>query len=99
MAPLAKGDMRITAELWSKDRYIVATGHEAARKKVCDTLTQNPQDHLIQVGLPEVFTERLGRFVDLQERPGMKVPVHLLRTYSGQYDAAPRFPVIVTIEM
>jgi pimeloyl-ACP methyl ester carboxylesterase len=160
MAPLAKGDLKGTAELWSKDRYIVAADHDAARKKIYDTLAQSSQDlthssgfeipnktpslyrlseieaptlilvgefdipdvhahsgaieagipgaqreiinnagHLIQVELPEIFTQKLGHFVELQERPGIKVPVDVLRTYAGKYDAAPTFPIVVAIEM
>ena len=43
-APLEQGDVRGAAENWSKDQYIVGEGHPAARKKLYDTLLENPQN-------------------------------------------------------
>src|SRR5580698_9891699 len=38
MEPLKTGDARAAAENWSKDRYIIGEGHEAARKRVYEVL-------------------------------------------------------------
>lgn len=43
-APLANGDVKGAAENWSKDRYIIGEGHDAARKKLYDLLVENPQN-------------------------------------------------------
>jgi 3-oxoadipate enol-lactonase len=43
-APIEKGDLRAGAENWSKDRYLIADGHDAARKTLYDILLQNPQN-------------------------------------------------------
>jgi 3-oxoadipate enol-lactonase len=157
-APIAKGDLKAAAENWSKDQYIVAAGHDAARKIILDTLVQYPQNltnshqleiqntmpalyrlseihapttilvgefdipdvhaqsgaieagipsaqrdilnnagHLIQVEAPEAFVEKLGEFVDLQERQGIEVPAALLQSYAGKYGAGP-FEMTVTLQ-
>jgi hypothetical protein len=44
MEPLKNGDAKAAAENWSKDRYIIGEGHDAARKKVYDVLADNPQN-------------------------------------------------------
>jgi len=44
MAPLDKGDLKAAAENWSKDRYIIGPGQEAARKALYNALVQNPQN-------------------------------------------------------
>jgi 3-oxoadipate enol-lactonase len=53
-APSAKGDLKAAAENWSKDQYIVAAGHNAARKLIYDTLIQYPQNltnsHQFEIG-------------------------------------------------
>jgi 3-oxoadipate enol-lactonase len=43
-APIEKGDLRAGAENWSKDRYLIADGHDTARKTLYDVLVQNPQN-------------------------------------------------------
>ena len=43
-APVAKGDLKATAKNWSEDQYIVAAGHDEARKIIYETLLQNPQN-------------------------------------------------------
>jgi 3-oxoadipate enol-lactonase len=43
-APLASGDIKAAAENWSKDPYIIGERHDAARKKLYDTLVENPQN-------------------------------------------------------
>ena len=43
-APLAKGDVRGAAKNWSEDRFEIAGNHEAARRKVFETLAGNPQN-------------------------------------------------------
>ena len=149
-APIAKGDLKAAAENWSKDQYIVAAGHDAARKIIFDTLVQYPQNltnshqleiqntmpavyrlseihaptailvgefdipdvhaqsgaiqagipgaqrdilnnagHLIQVEAPAAFVEKLGEFVNLQERQGIEVPAAILQSYVGKYGAGP----------
>jgi len=42
-APLEKGDVQSAAENWSKDRFLIAEGHEAARRKFLDALLKYPQ--------------------------------------------------------
>ena len=157
-APIAKGDLKAAAENWSRDQYIVATGHDAARKIILDTLLQYPQNltnshqletqntmpalyrlsqihaptailvgefdipdvhaqsgaieagipgaqrdilnnagHLIQVEAPAAFVEKLGEFVDLQERQGIAVPAALLQSYAGKYGAGP-FEMTITLQ-
>jgi 3-oxoadipate enol-lactonase len=147
-APLANGDVDAAAENWSKDRYVIGEGHEAARKKLYETLVENPQNlkytgefqihnsppsnsrlgeirvptlilvgefdisdvhahagaieagipgaerdiiinagHLVQLEQPDILVERISRFVDLQERASVAVPVETLHTYTGLYDA------------
>jgi 3-oxoadipate enol-lactonase len=148
MAPLKSGDAKGAAENWSKDRYIIGEGHDAARKKVYDVLTENPQNlkytgefeirnsrpsnsrlaeiraptsivvgefdisdvhahagaieagipgaerdiiinagHLVQVEEPDVLMEKLEPFIDLQERKSVSVPLEVLQTYTGLYNA------------
>jgi pimeloyl-ACP methyl ester carboxylesterase len=155
MAPLNKGDLKATAENWSKDQYIIGPGQQAARKALYDALVRNPQNlkhspefvipnpvpslsrlseirvptsilvgefdipdvhaqsgaieagipgaqrdilsnagHLIQVEMPEAFTQRLGQFVDLQERKGADVSAEILLSYAGNYAAE---QILVTI--
>lgn len=55
--------------------------------------------HLIQLELPEAFTERLAHFVDLQERNGVNVSTEVLRSYIGKYDAAQTSVAVVTIDL
>jgi len=42
--PLAHGDVKGTAENWSRDRFLIAGDDQRARKKVDDVLTENPQN-------------------------------------------------------
>lgn len=42
-APLEKGDVQSAAENWSKDRFLIAEGHDAARRKFLDALLKYPQ--------------------------------------------------------
>jgi pimeloyl-ACP methyl ester carboxylesterase len=44
MAPLMNGDTKAAAENWSKDRYLIGEGHEVARKRVYEVLSENPQN-------------------------------------------------------
>ena len=148
MAPLKNSDAKGAAENWSKDRYVIGEGHDAARKKVYDVLAENPQNlkytgefeihnsrpsnsrlaeihaptsivvgefdisdvhahagaieagipgaerdiiinagHLVQVEEPDVLMEKLTPFIDLQERKSVSVPLELLQTYTGLYNA------------
>jgi 3-oxoadipate enol-lactonase len=41
---LAKGDLEGAIAEWSKDKYLIAADHEAARKRLFDLLSANPQD-------------------------------------------------------
>jgi 3-oxoadipate enol-lactonase len=148
MNPLKNGDAKGAAENWSKDRYLIGEGHDPARKKVYDALTENPQNlkytgefeirnsrpsnsrlaeihaptsivvgefdisdvhahagaieagipgaerdiiinagHLVQVEEPEVLMEKLAPFIDLQERKTVSVPLDVLQSYTGLYNA------------
>lgn len=148
MAPLKSGDAKGAAENWSKDRFIIGEGHDAARKKVYDVLAENPQNlkytgefeihnsrpsssrlgeihaptsivvgefdisdvhahagaieagipgaerdiiinagHLVQLEQPDVLIEKLRPFIDLQERKTVSVPLDILQTYTGLYNA------------
>jgi 3-oxoadipate enol-lactonase len=149
MAPLKNGDAKGAAENWSKDRYLIGEGHDAARKEVYDVLADNPQNlkytgefeirnarpsnsrlaeihaptsivvgefdisdvhaqagaieagipgaqrdiiinagHLVQVEQPDVLMEKLGPFIDLQQRNTVSVPLDILQTYTGSYNSA-----------
>jgi 3-oxoadipate enol-lactonase len=41
---LGKGDLKGAISEWSKDQYLIAPGNEAARKRLFDLLSANPQD-------------------------------------------------------
>ena len=41
---LDKGDVKAAIAEWSKDRYLIASGNDAARRRLLDLLTANPQD-------------------------------------------------------
>ncbi len=41
---LDKGDMKGAISEWSKDKYLIAPGNDAARKRLFDLLSSNPQD-------------------------------------------------------
>ncbi len=43
-APMAHGDVRATAENWSKDRFLIAGEDQPARMKLYDALVNNPQN-------------------------------------------------------
>ena len=43
-APLAHGDVKATAENWSKDRFLIAGDDPRARKRVYEALAENPQN-------------------------------------------------------
>lgn len=155
-APLQDGDTKAAAENWSKDRFLIGEGHEGARKRVLEVLSENPQNlkytgefeirnappsssrlseihvptsivvgefdisdvhahagaieagipgaerdiiinagHLVQVEQPDTLMEKLGPFVDLQERKTVSVPLEILHTYTGVYNAGHE---IVTID-
>ena len=146
-APLEKKDYNAAARNWSNDPYLIANGHDAARKKFFDQLIlypanltysgqfeirpQNPainrlseikqptfvlvgefdipdvhahcgaieagipgtqrdiikgDGHLIQLEDPQLFVERLSRFVNLQARTAITVPAETLKQYAGRYD-------------
>jgi len=51
--------------------------------------------HLVQVEQPDTLMEKLGPFVDLQERKTVSVPLEILHTYTGVYNAGHE---IVTID-
>ena len=42
--PMQRGDFKAVAENWSKDRFLIADGHEQARKKLYDALVESPQN-------------------------------------------------------
>jgi 3-oxoadipate enol-lactonase len=41
---LNKGDLKGAISEWSKDKYLIAPGNDAARKRLFDLLSTNPQD-------------------------------------------------------
>jgi pimeloyl-ACP methyl ester carboxylesterase len=41
---LEKGDVKAAISEWSKDKYLIAPGNDAARKRLFDLLSANPQD-------------------------------------------------------
>jgi 3-oxoadipate enol-lactonase len=43
-APVADGNVKEAAENWSKDLYIVGERHDAARKRIYDVLSDDPQN-------------------------------------------------------
>jgi 3-oxoadipate enol-lactonase len=43
-APMNQNDVIATAENWSKDRFLISGARAEARKKLFDTLVQNPQN-------------------------------------------------------
>ncbi len=149
MAPLKNGDAKGAAENWSKDRYLIGEGHDAARKRVYEVLADNPQNlkytgefeirnarpsnsrlaeihaptsivvgefdisdvhahagaieagipgaqrdiiinagHLVQVEQPDVLMEKLGPFIDLQQRDTVSIPLDILQAYPGSYNSA-----------
>jgi 3-oxoadipate enol-lactonase len=149
MEPLKNGDARGAAENWSKDRYLIGEGHDAARKRVYEVLADNPQNlkytgefeirnsqpsnsrlaeihaptsivvgefdisdvhahagaieagipgaqrdiiinagHLVQVEQPDVLMEKLGPFIDLQQRKSVSISLDILQTYAGSYNSA-----------
>jgi pimeloyl-ACP methyl ester carboxylesterase len=42
--------------------------------------------HLVQLEEPDILIEKVSRFVDLQERKSVDVPVETLHGYTGQYN-------------
>jgi 3-oxoadipate enol-lactonase len=42
--PFEKGDVPGGLSNWAKDKYLLASGHDAAKKRLLDLLTANPQD-------------------------------------------------------
>jgi 3-oxoadipate enol-lactonase len=57
-----KGDIPGGLKAWSADRYLIAPGNDAARKKLLDLLLANPQDmtHSDQILGPKPGLPRLG---------------------------------------
>jgi 3-oxoadipate enol-lactonase len=42
--PFGKNDVQSGLTNWAKDKYLLASGHEAAKKRLLELLTANPQD-------------------------------------------------------
>jgi 3-oxoadipate enol-lactonase len=42
--PFDKGDVAAGLSNWAKDKYLLASGHDAAQKRLHELLTSNPQD-------------------------------------------------------
>jgi pimeloyl-ACP methyl ester carboxylesterase len=59
---LRKGDIPGGLKAWANDRYLIAPGNDAARKKLLDLLLANPQDmtHPNQILPPRPALPRLG---------------------------------------
>jgi 3-oxoadipate enol-lactonase len=62
LEPLGKGDVPAGLRAMANDRYVIAPGNDAARKKLLDLLLANPQDmtHREQVLGPKPALPRLG---------------------------------------
>ena len=62
LEPLRKGDVPGTLKSMANDRWVIAPGNDAARKKLLDLLVANPQDvtHANQVLPPKPALPRLG---------------------------------------
>ena len=75
-APLEKGDLKGTAELWSKDRYQIAPGHDAARKQLYDAFVEYPKNLRYPGGL-EIRLSAVGRLNSIH------VPTMI---FSGEFD-------------
>lgn len=60
--PLRRGDVAGGLKAWANDRYLIAPGNDAARKKLFDLLAANPQDltHSEKVLPPKPALPRLG---------------------------------------
>ena len=59
---MRKGDIPGGLRVWSNDKYLIAPGNDAARKKLLDLLLANPQDltHADQILTPKPALTRLG---------------------------------------
>jgi 3-oxoadipate enol-lactonase len=59
---LRKGDIAGGLSAWANDRYLIAPGNDAARKRLLDLLIANPQDmtHSDQILPPRPALPRLG---------------------------------------
>jgi 3-oxoadipate enol-lactonase len=53
--------------------------------------------HLVQLEQPEVLMDKLGPFVDLQERKTVTVPLDVLNSYAGLYNAG-RYVLTIGLE-
>jgi pimeloyl-ACP methyl ester carboxylesterase len=51
-----RGDLKAVAKNWSEDKYLIAGGHEEARKKVYDALVMSPQNFEGSKGLEQTLT-------------------------------------------
>ena len=62
LAPLRKGDVTGALTAMANDRWVIAPGNDAARKKLLDLLRANPQDltHADQILPPKPALPRLG---------------------------------------
>jgi 3-oxoadipate enol-lactonase len=63
--PFEKDDVSGAISNWSKDKYLLAPGHEAARKKLLEILTASPQD-LTHPDLVPPSRPALGHLPDIR---------------------------------
>jgi 3-oxoadipate enol-lactonase len=63
--PFEKDDVSGAISNWSKDKYLLAPGHEAARKKLLEILTLSPQD-LTHPDLVPPSRPALGHLPDIR---------------------------------
>jgi 3-oxoadipate enol-lactonase len=68
--PFDKGDVTGGLSNWAKDKYLLASGHDAAKKRLLDLLTANPQDMThsdyarpTQAALPRLKEIRVPTFI------------------------------------
>jgi 3-oxoadipate enol-lactonase len=103
-APIAKGDLSeihaptsiLVGEFDIPDVHAQGGAIQAAIPGAQRDILNNA-GHLIQVEAPAAFVEKLGEFVNLQERKGIEVPAATLQNYAGKYGSG-SFEMTVTLK-
>src|SRR5581483_7093056 len=88
-APLRKGDVKATAENWSKDHYLIAGNHDTARKTVYEALVQYPHN-LNYPGKFEIRSSAVDRLGEIRAPTLILVGAHDIpdvHAYSGALEA------------
>jgi pimeloyl-ACP methyl ester carboxylesterase len=90
-APLAHGDVKGTAENWSRDRFLIAGDDQRARKKVDDVLTENPQNLRVP-GELEIRLHRLPYCASARSR-------YLLLSWWARLTSATCLPILARLKL